>query len=185
MEEIENWVDIPGYDGLYRVSNLGNVISINFHNTGRPKPLRQENVKNGYRRVTLSKDGRTKRFSVHRLVAIVFIPNPHNYPCINHKDENPSNNRIDNLEWCTVQYNTKYGSGIKKMIESRNRTRGKARESPIMQLSMDGGIIRTYKSLHEASRQTGLCVENICATLKGRHKTAGGTKWRYIEEVED
>lgn len=184
METIERWVDIPGYEGLYRVSDIGNVVSVNFHGTGRPKVLRQENTKNGYKRITLSKHGAIKRFSVHRLVAICFIPNPHNYPCINHKDENPSNNRAENLEWCTVQYNTKYGLGMKKMIETRNLKRGKYMERKIEQLSLTRELVAKHRSLHEAARATDICLSSICLALKGRYKTAGGYIWRYIDEKE-
>lgn len=184
MEEIEIWKDIGGYDGLYQISNLGNVKSLYFHSTRNPSLLRQENMRYGYKRVTLSKDGETKRFSVHRLVALAFIPNPDNYPCINHKDENPSNNRSENLEWCTVQYNTNYGSGMRKMVETRNLNNGRYRELPIEQISSDGESLNCYRSLHEAARATGICLSSICFALRGRYKTAGGYLWRYTKRGE-
>ena len=128
MEEIENWVDIPGYEGLYQISDMGNVVSLNFHNTGHPRLLCQENIKLGYKRVTLSKNGKTKRFSVHRLVALVFIPNPHGYPCINHKDENTSNNVLSNLEIMTHTDNMNYGeTQLRKANSIRNSPKIKKR----------------------------------------------------------
>lgn len=185
MIKVEIWRDIGGYEGSYQVSSYGNIKSLNFHNTGRPALLSQETTKLGYKRVTLSKDGKVRRFSIHRLVATAFISNPNNYPCINHKDENPSNNHMDNLEWCTIQYNTKYGSGISKMIATKNRIKSRSMELPVLQIGETNEIIQRYKSLHDAARKTGLCVENICATLKGRHKTAGGYRWRYENNGEN
>ena len=106
----EIWKDIPGYEGLYQVSNLGQVRSLKF---GKIKILKQED-KNGYKRIQLKK----KHFLVHRLVAICFIDNPLNYPIINHKDEDPSNNKIDNLEWCSIQYNNNYS---RKYINTKSK----------------------------------------------------------------
>lgn len=105
MEEL--WVDIDGFEGLYQVSNLGNVKSLDRYvasksNIRQHKSERQLKLNGGkYTQVILCKDGKTYGRLVHRLVATAFIPNPNNYPCINHKDENPKNNCVDNLEWCT------------------------------------------------------------------------------------
>ena len=107
MNEI--WKDIPGYEGKYEVSNLGNVRSLNYNRSGEPKLLKQGNV-NGYKVVILYKDGKKKTCNVHRLVAMTFIPNPDNLPIVNHKDEDKSNNNVNNLEWCTYKYNNTYGT---------------------------------------------------------------------------
>ena len=112
------WKDIPGYEGLYQVSNTGRVRSLNYNRTGETKVLKQGTNKGGYKRVNLYKDGKFKIYFVHRLVALVFIPNPNNYPVINHKDENPKNNTVWNLEWCTQEYNINYGNCRKKMSEA-------------------------------------------------------------------
>lgn len=115
MNEI--WKDIPGHEGKYQVSNLGRVRSLNYNRTGKIKLLKQGNV-NGYKVVILYKDGKKKTYLVHRLVAIAFLLNPNNLPIINHKDENPSNNNVNNLEWCTIAYNNTYGTARKRASEN-------------------------------------------------------------------
>lgn len=115
------WKEIPGYEGLYQVSNTGRVRSLNYNGTGKTKVLKQTTNKDRYKKVTLFKKGKCKTWRVHRLVALAFIPNPNNYPIINHKDENPSNNYYKNLEWCTYSYNTNYGNCRKKMSEAMKR----------------------------------------------------------------
>lgn len=102
----EVWRDIDGYDGIYQVSDLGRVRS---RYSGEWKVLRAKKEKNGYLRLDLSKDGKQKGLTVHRIVAMAFIPNDdESKNQVNHKDENKENNRVDNLEWCTAQYNLTY-----------------------------------------------------------------------------
>ena len=111
---MEIWKDITGYEELYQISNYGRVRSLDrYDSMGRFKEgimLKTYDNGNGYKKITLYKNGLCKTFSVHRLVAIAFIPNDNNLPQINHKDENPSNNHVDNLEWCTNEYNSNYGN---------------------------------------------------------------------------
>lgn len=107
---MEIWKDVVGYEGLYKVSTYGRVYSCR-KNMLLSTPT---NRKKGYVDIVLFKNGRKKTEKVHRLVAKAFLPNPYNYPIINHKDENPSNNRVDNLEWCTNDYNLMYGNAKKK-----------------------------------------------------------------------
>ena len=117
MKEI--WKDILGYEGYYQVSNFGNVKSMDRiverknNGTGnlplKSRILSLNTYPRGYKRVTLRKNNISKSFFVHRLVAEAFIPNPNNYPYVNHKDENPSNNHFDNLEWCINEYNIRNG----------------------------------------------------------------------------
>lgn len=105
MEEV--WKDIEGYEGLYKISNYGNVKSYKIYKEGRlMKPMKD---KDGYLQIGIrDKNGNRKFYRIHRLVAQAFIPNPENYSEINHKDCDPSNNAVDNLEWCTIEYNSKY-----------------------------------------------------------------------------
>ena len=110
---MEVWKDIKGYEGLYQVSNLGNVKSLKTN-----KNLYYSKSRN-YLRVGLNKNGVRRGFSIHRLVAQAFIPNPKNKPCVNHKDCNPKNNCVDNLEWCTHKYNNSYKNHhLKRNISS-------------------------------------------------------------------
>lgn len=116
MKEI--WKDIQGFEGAYMVSNFGRVKSMARTRKSRggclcPVPekiLSQSTDKDGYKDVALSKNHKLYFFRVHRLVAMAFIPNPNNYPLINHKDENPANNNVQNLEWCNQSYNTSYSN---------------------------------------------------------------------------
>ena len=111
MEEV--WKDIEGYEGLYQVSNLGRVKGINDYmkyKSGRILTQYLMDRGKGYYKVWLYKNTKRKMCYVHRLVAQAFIPNPNNYPDINHKDENSRNNVVENLEWCTEAYNMSYGT---------------------------------------------------------------------------
>lgn len=100
----EIWKDINEYENIYQISNLGRVKSVKKGIIKKPSVLPR-----GYLRIGLSKCGKVKYYSIHRLVAEAFIPNPFNKPCVNHKDCNTSNNNVDNLEWCTWEENSEYG----------------------------------------------------------------------------
>ena len=117
--EIEIFRDIPNYEGIYQISNLGNVKSLNYNKTGKEKLLKPTKNVFGYLYVNLFKDKRHKMYRVHRLVALTFIPNPNKLKEINHKDENPLNNCVHILEWCDRKYNNTYGNRIKKSIQTR------------------------------------------------------------------
>lgn len=107
------WKDIPGYEGLYKVSNTGKVFSCV---TNRELSVIQK--KDGYTCISLcDKDHNKKQYRIHQLVAKAFIPNPNNYPFINHKNEIKNDNRVENLEWCSIKYNSSYGSAPKKISE--------------------------------------------------------------------
>ena len=124
---VEEWKDIKGYEGLYQVSNKGNVRTLEHTAVNRRgvtyfvkgRQLKLHTYPNGYKDVMLQHKGSSKRFLVHKLVAEAFIPNPNNLPEINHKDETKDNNCADNLEWCTRKYNCNYGSCIEKQRQSK------------------------------------------------------------------
>lgn len=141
------WKDIPGYEGKYQVSNTGEVRSLNYNGTRKSKVLKQGTDKDGYKRVHLYKNGKNKNYLVHRLVAQAFLPNPNNYPIINHKDENPSNNYYKNLEWCTYEYNNNYGNCRKKRSEA-NKGRP----------AWNKGLHYTDEKLKEAYKNTTLYI---------------------------
>lgn len=111
---MEEWRAVPGYEGLYEVSNIGNV-----RNVRRNTLLRLQKTNNGYIRVVLSKNRIKTGFQVHRLVCQAFIENPDNLPQVNHIDEDKSNNRVENLEWCTAKYNNNYGSRKDKVRDTK------------------------------------------------------------------
>jgi len=131
MKEI--WKDIKNYEGLYQVSNLGNVkvldriVNSAIKNNNKVKrlgkTLKQYN-KQGYMQVVLTYNKIRKYCNVHRLVAEAFIPNPNNLPQVNHIDENPLNNRVDNLEWCTAKYNCNYGNRNNKIYNKTSFRKG-------------------------------------------------------------
>ena len=115
MEEI--WKDIPGYEGLYQVSNFGNIKSLNWKNMGKAKNMYLKPHCHGYLQIELFNNGVKKTYMVHRLVAQSFIDNPGGYPFVNHKDENKTNNCAWNLEWCTAKYNSNYGTLPQRISE--------------------------------------------------------------------
>lgn len=120
---MEVWKDIKGYEGLYIISSFGNVKSLNYRRSGVARLLKLRYTTSGYHNITLSDNGSKKDRMVHRLVAETFIPNPKDLPQVNHKDENKLNNNVENLEWCTAEYNTNYGTGIERMAKSQTGKR--------------------------------------------------------------
>lgn len=176
MEEVEIWKDIPDYPN-YQVSNLGNVKSLNYNHTGKEGLLKQGKQKNGYLSVFLYKDVKGKTFYVHKLVAMVFLENPYNYPCVNHKDENKENNCLNNLEWVSYQYNNTYNNIHKK----RGLKTGKTRKKPILQYTLSGDFIKEFDSATTANIELKISQENICMCCKGKIKSAYGFIWKYKE----
>lgn len=177
---MEIWKDIVEYEGLYQVSNFGRVRSldryVNHYRGGKKivksKILEQDCSGNsGYKRVQLCKDGKQKHFSVHRLVAIAFLPNPDHLPFVNHKDENKANNHVDNLEWCTHEYNDNYGTRNIRMSETKKK--------PIIQYDKQGNFIREWKSATDACIELKICKSSIYGVCAGRKKSAGGYKWQF------
>lgn len=180
----EVWKPIKGYEGIYEVSSYGRVRSLarmRIDKKGRRKPIPEKMLKmhdrKGYDSVTLQDMGRKAIMSVHRLVAMAFIPNPDNLPIINHRDENPKNNQVSNLEWCDISYNTRYGTGIE-----RAKAKHDYKYKSVEQLTMDGKHIATYKGVREAAKATGADASVIIRVCKhkGNSETAGGYRWKYI-----
>jgi len=175
----EEWKPIEGYEGLYEVSNLGRVRSrdriVVRRTDGRstlvPGRIMKVNHAGYYPTVGLNKGYRQKTHLVHRLVATAFLERRENETYINHLDNNPGNNRADNLEWCTQSHNIQYAydNGRKEGPHMRD----------VDQLSMDGTYIKTWHGVHAAGRDLGIHGENISKVCKGERSHTGGFKWRY------
>ena len=137
---------------------------------------------NGYSYVFLSKNGNRIRKYVHRLVALTFIPNPESLPQINHKDEDPQNNSVNNLEWCTQKYNSNYGTS-RRRISEKNKNHD-VLSNKVAQYTLHGDLIAEYPSMKEAQRVTGVLSQNIYSCCVGKYTHAGGFRWQYVSCAE-
>lgn len=183
MQEI--WKNINNYNNEYAVSNLGNVRRNDSYNYKgyhfKERILSQQIDRLGYCRVYLTKYSKTKVFLVHRLVAQAFIPNPHNLPEVNHKDENKLNNAVENLEWCTHIYNSNYGTRVSRIIP---KTIAKTRKK-IYQLSLNGDVINLWDGVNIAAKTLGITQQNITKCYQGLRRQAGGYKWKLAEQMKE
>lgn len=190
----ERWKDIKDYEGIYQVSTQGRIRALTRCYTdslGRTVSRRGKmlNVRissqTGYPSVNLSKDGVAKTNSVHRLVAEAFIPNPDRLPCVNHKDESRDNNIVENLEWCTYQYNNTYGTAVDKKVASLVKFHEEHSDDTkaVVQYTTKGERVREFQSLKHAEEEFGL-YKNSCITACCFHntKTAYGFVWRFKGE---
>ena len=171
----EKWKDIEGYEGLYQISNLGRIRS--FYNYRRDGTnILKPRLKRGYYQVGLRKNGERKWHHLHRLVAKAFIPNPNNLPQINHKDENKTNNVIDNLEWCSVSYNNCYGTRRERVKEKTGKK--------VLQYDKEMNLIKEYPSIADATKEMGLkSISSICNCCRGVTETSKNYIWKYKSEV--
>lgn len=200
----EEWRDIIGYEGRYQVSNTGKVMTLGTGVTHKEKRLLKFSTSHGrYYIVALTKDGKTKWHTVHRLVAQCFIPNDNqSKDQIDHIDGDSFNNSADNLRWCTAQENNL--NPITRVRKSESK-KGKANPNhksnltderygklmntlrlshekmskPVEQI-FDGNVIETFKSVAYAEEKTGVCATNISRCCNGQRKRAGGFEWRFI-----
>lgn len=161
MNEI--WKDIIGYEGLYQVSNLGRVKSLNYKRTGLEYVLKPGTNGIGYLQVHLFKNRKRSPLYVHRLVAEAFVPNPKRLKTVNHKDENKLNNVCSNLEWMTSKDNVTYSQG-----------------KQVQMFDKQGNLLATFHSIKEASSITGVNHGHICECCIGKYKSSGGYIWRYV-----
>lgn len=166
MKEV--FLDIPDYEGLYEVSNLGRI----RRNGKILKPCKN---RGGYLLVELCKNGIRRTVLVHRLVSQSFIPNPQNLPQINHKDEDKTNNTVNNLEWCTREYNNNYGTRNKRIAEKISEIKSK----PVLQYDREGNFIREWPSMMKVEEETGIYQQNISMCCLGSRNSAGGYIWKY------
>lgn len=169
----EVWKDIDEYKGIYMVSNWGNVKSLNYNHTNKERILKPGKDAKGYLYVILYKDSKRKKYKIHRLVAMAFLPNTDNLIEINHKDEDKTNNNVSNLEWCERKYNVNYGTGIQRRTDKQSKI--------VYQYTMNGEFIREWRSAAEVKRQLGYAPSNICKCCNGKLKAAYGYIWSYIK----
>jgi len=189
MQEI--WKDIKGYEGLYQVSNLGNVkvldrkIKSNYNYFIRKGRILKLCIgkKDGYVYVCLTKNNKGKTVKVHRLVAQAFIPNPNNLPQINHKDEDKTNNNVDNLEWCTSLYNNNYGTRNTKLYNKTSFRKGHKPKSckKVAKYSLDGTLLDIYFSIREAGRINNFSASSIYRCCENKAKCRNYI-WKYAEK---
>lgn len=172
----EIWKDIPEYENLYQISSLGRVKSIqrkekykNFYRTRKEKILKPAKDRFGYLKVCLWKKGKMKNIKIHRLVAQAFLQNPDNLPQVNHRNEDKTDNRLENLEFCNSKYNCNFAT--------RNKRIAKAKSIPVK--CIETGVV--YDSTMEAQRQLGFYHSNIsyCCNKKYGFKTVGGYHWEW------
>lgn len=178
LKIIEEWRPVVGYEGLYEVSNLGRVASLNYNGTGKRKELKPTKAHHNYLNVRLYKEGEWKGVRLHRIVANAFIPNPDKLPEINHKDENPTNNAVSNLEWCSHKYNCNYGDRINR--HRKSMTNGKLSKAVVA--TLPDGTIEHYPSQAEAARKLKCSQGRISDACKGIILTYHqGRRWSYAD----
>lgn len=190
--EKEIWKDIKSYEGLYQVSNFGRVRSLDhwgeFINRWdriskrfvKGRILKQQIDHFGYLYVILYKNGISKTIKVHRLVAEAFLEVPEHFKHligsrhlqVNHKDETPLNNRVDNLEWCDHIYNMNYGTRIERQINTISK--------PVLQFDLEGNLVKEWSNATEAGRNgfNSGCICNCCKN-KPRYYSHKGFVWKY------
>ena len=183
MSGSEVWKDVVGYEGLYEVSNRGNVRSIErISSQGRKIGgiiLKPAYNNGGYLLVSLCKNGKVKSKYIHRLVLEAFVENPNNLPEVNHKDENKANNELSNLEWCTREYNNNHGS--------RNERVAQAQSKKVRAVNIKTGEVIRFKSTMEARRKgyTQGCVAAACRGDYYGGNLYRGHRWSYEEGVAE
>lgn len=179
MTESEVWRDVVGYEGLYKISNKGKVYSVARKDTiGRKRAgliLKPKFHAEGYLRVTLYKNGTRKHKMIHRLVLEAFVENPNNYPEVNHRDENKNNNCVENLEWCTGDYNLRYGTRIKRMSDTNS--------IPVKGVHKETGKEICLKSMLEGALY-GFDPTSISRVCSGKYQTHRGYSFQKVAKEE-
>lgn len=189
---MEEWKDIPGYEGRYQASTYGRIKSLQRYiptnkHWVKEKILTPRKSGKDYRlQVALYIDGVQKQYYVSRLIAETFIPNPYNYPEVNHKDEDYTNNTINNLEWCNSSYNSNYGNRTYKIMQANiiNGTYQQNRRrlnKPIAQYTINEELIGIYESALQAAQYNHCSNQMIGRCANGKVKTYHGYIWRFYE----
>ena len=184
------------YEGLYKVSNLGRILSLNYRNTGKAELRTPVENTDGYFQVNLRKNGKTKKCLVHRLIAETFLDNPENKPCINHKIEGDVGKKINivifnedgtvdeertTIEWATYEENNNYGTRNERA--SKANTNGKLSKR-VLQLSLDGDLIREWESTQECGRN-GFDQGNVSRCCNGKLPHCKGFLWMFADDYKE
>ena len=188
------------YEELYKVSNLGRILSLDYKNTGKPDLMNPGEDKDGYLRVGLSKNGKTKTCSVHRLVAQTFLPNPENKPCINHKIEGKKGKKINmvifnedgsinkeksTIEWATYEENNNYATRNERAGKAISKALTNGKQSKrVLQLSLSGELIREWPSTKECGRN-GFNQGNVWACCRGERKSHKGFRFMFADDYKE
>jgi hypothetical protein len=170
---MEVWRDVPGYEGLYQVSDCGNVRSLNYKRKGTVGLLYLKRHPNGYRQVELHKDGKKRMLTVHRLVASAFLPKPTEGQVVNHLNEDKYDNRVSNLEWCSFAENVRYSRTRHPIDRPLKRTRA------VLQLTKTGEFVKEWNNLITIKHKLGFNEFSVSECCEGNRKTAYGFKWQY------
>ena len=184
------------YEGLYKVSNLGKILSLNYRNTGKAELMTPSENTDGYFKVNLRKNGKYKTCKVHRLVAETFLDNPKNKPCINHKIEGKKGKKINmvifnedgtineektTIEWVTPKENSNYATRNERI--SKALTNGK-KSKRVLQLSLSGELIREWESVNECGRN-GFDSSVVAKCCNGERKTHKGFRFMYADDYKE
>lgn len=181
---MEVWKDVKGFGGTFQVSNFGRIKTFNYRNSGKEMILKPKKHNKGYLQVQLIKGNINKTYTIHRLVAEAFIPNPNNYPCVNHKDEDKTNNNADNLEWCDSKYNVRYSMNLhpERKLKPRNYVKNIGRlDMQIDQFDLNGNFVMRWKNSRTIFLETGMSDWSISECCRGNRRTAYGYVWRYAD----
>jgi hypothetical protein len=158
------------YNDMYEITSCGKVFS--YHQNKYLKP----GVVSGYERVAI-RNNQTKKyyyFGVHRLVADAYLENPNNYKIVNHRDKNRRNNKVENLEWCTIKMNNQHSA--------KTRTKYNSYKRKVLKFDNEGNFVKKYNSITEAANENNVTISQITSVCKGRRKSCAGSTWKYQEK---
>lgn len=187
-QKIEIWKDVEGYEGIYQVSNFGRVRSLDriiikpHPKSGVPTKYRQKGRimkpaahPNGYLTICLKSNGNKENCLVHRLIGKAFVSGYFDGADINHKNEDVTDNRADNLEWCTRSYNLQYNGRAKRV--------GIVQGTAVEQWTLNGKLVATFDTIRQAEAATGIHRQSISGSCRQKYgcKTAGGYRWKFKE----
>ncbi len=183
---INKWVKIPGFS-KYEANQSGEIRNTNFNNTGTYKIVSENFDKDGYLKIWVKSDeGLEKTISKHRLIALTFIPNPNNYPMINHRNGIKDDNRVENLEWCTNSMNQLHSFRVLGNTPHNKGKLGKdvGNNIPVFQYSMEGFFVKGWDCAADVMRELGIDGSAIAKVVSGKYQQTGGFIWKseYLGE---